>query len=242
MVPDDCDPPSAIAWYRRPAWLPQPRAHLRRRIGAIEGADVLGAFIASLMAEGRVEVSPEVPGADPDTAIEAAVMGLARRAGLECPGVAPQVDLAAAMQAIRVLYRACQVLVFRDMEVGGVPAIDADGPSGHWSIDVAFRHLPAVWKQAHARAAGDPLVAWIAEVVRPWPLSAVGIPLQPLPDPAPILDHPVLGRAYLDRCLAGCDGGRLGHPRMRSAVRAAIGAYPAILPSPVATIIAEAQP
>jgi hypothetical protein len=202
------------------------------------GLAMLESFLASLMAGDRIQVSPPEPGRSPESALGAAVVALDAQARAECPGVPPALDVDIADRAIRMLYRASQILVFRDTDVGDVPIIQGVGPSAHWSVDLGFRHLPNLWKQARARAAGDPFIAWIAAVVRPWPLSAVGIPITPLPDPSPILDHPALAREYLDRCLAaGQDW--LTHPQVRAAARTAIGAHPSLVPTTVASLVAE---
>lgn len=187
----------------------------------------LDALVAALLGTGRVQVSAAQLTAADDTTAAIAKLDAEARAG--CPGVAPTCDPALAGRALRVLVEACQLLVFRDREPGAVPVLAGTGPGAHWSVDLAFRHLPAVHRQARARAVDDPLLPWLEALVRPWPLSAVGITMASPPDPAVILDHPALAAEYLDRCVAAGDGVRLADARVQPRLAAALGGHPELV-------------
>lgn len=127
-------------------------------------------------------------------------------------------------------------MAYPDLEPGSPPAIAGSGASAHWSVDLAFRHLPALATLARARASADPLLLWIEALLQPWPLSAVGLTMATMPDPAPVLAHPALAAEYCDRCIAVADAGRLADPRLRSRLAAAIGSHPALVPAAAAIL------
>src|SRR5262245_59331591 len=80
----------------------------------------------------------------------------------------PAVALAAAEQVALACWR---LLTPEDVTPLKLPAREPVPPAAHLSADLTLRFLPAVHRRAKMRAAGDPLVADIAELLRHWPLS-----------------------------------------------------------------------
>src|SRR4051812_12480298 len=111
----------------------------------------LTTFLQSLLDHGRLRV------ARPDRVESAADLKSATRVlldfeqawRLEFPGEAPPLDQPAAIWAARMLYRAAQGAVFRDVDEGtlknglSLPCpTSCDAASLHYSVDLTFRFLP----------------------------------------------------------------------------------------------------
>jgi len=69
------------------------------------------------------------------------------------------------------------------------------------------------------------------KIARAWPLSSVGVAGVSDVDVDPFIDHPSLRRLYADRIVERRDASRLGDPRVRAAVREAIGAHDELVPA-----------
>ena len=190
-------------------------------------------FLQALFEHGRVRVG------SPDDAIstidgENAAAILAERHAAEraeYPGEIPPLDRAASRWAAEQFYRACQFAVYRDAGADRIAALlsppcpKAPAASRHVSVDLTFCFLPDLHRLASAASKDDPLCerlrGWAAE----WPLSSVGMPNVNPADVGDVLQHAGLRRRYLDRIIARRDRSRLNEPRVREAVRAALGAY-----------------
>jgi hypothetical protein len=176
----------------------------------------------------------QVPNAD--EAVEA-LESLDRQARLELAFEGPGLDLRAATWAANQLYRTCQLLVFRDGEPGAIrQALSAAGPEPVtpevvYSVDLTFRYLPDLMTLARAAASeGDPLVDTLLGLARAWPLSSVGMRDVGEVNVDAFRGHPALRQLYIDRIIARRDLSRLADPRVREAVREAIGLYPQLAP------------
>lgn len=160
----------------------------------------------------------------------------AEAAVLEFPGQPPPLDLAVALWAALVVYRGCQLAVYRELDEGAIdelllPACPAaETASRHYSADLAFVFLLDLIRQARAAAADDPLVGRLRELAAQWPLSSVGVSDLEPQNVAEIAADPGLLRQYVDRILAKKDWSRLKHPAVRAAAQQALGMHTALWP------------
>jgi MoxR-vWA-beta-propeller ternary system domain bpX4 len=162
-----------------------------------------------------------------------------RRYRLELPGEAPGLSAAAATWAAEMFIRACQCLVFREIDEAGVnerlsPRLNGKlDASAHYSVDLTFRLLPDLYHRAEAASRHDPLLTRLKEWADEWPLSSVGIAGSTPKQLDAILEHPSLRILYADRIIARKDIGRLNDPRARAAVLGAIGLHEELAPEVV---------
>ena len=197
------------------------------------------AFVHSLAETGRVSVPPD--DALPDD-VEAAVQELDAAAREEMAFTAPQLNPMVAAWALGLIYRACQALVFREIEATSVegtltaPCPRPPSPSVCYSADLSLRYLPDLLSLARGIAPSDPLVAGLTALSRAWPLSSVGTAGMEDVDVAAFVDHPSLRQLYVDRIIERGDVSRLKHPAVRAAVGEALGAYPDLAPRVAAAL------
>jgi len=195
-------------------------------------------FLTALFEHGRVTVAhPQEHVASDD--IEQAGRLLEERAGavtLEFPGLPPSLDVPAANWAGMMLYRGCQLAIYRELDAGAIdellalPCPDAAPASRHFSADLAFVFLPDLIRQAVRAAADDPLVTRLSALAAQWPLSSVGIAKVDPQHVDEIAAHPGLLQFYVDRILAKKDWPRLAHPAVKAAAQASLGAFVAQWP------------
>ena len=190
-------------------------------------------FVRSLVETGHVRVPPDE--AAPKN-VEEAVRELDGAARLELAFEPPALDPAAGAWALMRLYRACQALVFREIDASavshalGAPCPLPPSPAVCYSADLSLRYLPDVLSLARGIAPEDPLVAGLTVLAKAWPLSSVGVGGLDAADPAAFIDHAGLRQLYVDRIMERGDVSRLRHPIVRAAVQEALGAYPDLSP------------
>lgn len=140
-----------------------------------------------------------------------------------------------ALAALVVLYRACQLLVYRDLPEEAVAEAFAEAPppstepEAVWSVDLSYRYLPDLARLAVGLSPGDPLVAAIREQAARWPFSSVGMEAGAAGGIDSVLVHPGLRRIFLDRVVAAGDRGRAGRPEVAFLLREEAGAYAELL-------------
>ena len=191
------------------------------------------AFVRSLAEIGRVSVPPdEAMPADLAQAVDE--LDVAARG--EMAFDPPELNRESAAWALGLIYRACQALVFREIDAASVErALDAPCPqrpsaSVCYSADLSLRYLPDLLSLARGIAPDDPLVAGLTALARAWPLSSVGTAGLEDVDVSAFVDHPSLRQLYVDRIIERGDVSRLKHPALRAAVGEALGAYPDLAP------------
>jgi hypothetical protein len=194
----------------------------------------LALFLDALWEEGRVRVARPADLTNEERA-EAAerLAAMEKLVRTDAPADPPAFDPAAAIWAAEMLYRACQLAVFREYGAENVAAAFAEpcpsrpAPGAHYSVDLTFRFLPDLHRLTRQAAPGDPLVAQIAAWAAAWPLSSVGIAdVKVLDEPlAVVLSHTSLRQQYIDRMFARRAADRLDHPATREAAMAAIGLH-----------------
>lgn len=201
-------------------------------------------FVQDMLGSGRLKV-PRDP-AEPQN-LGGAVRELDRLARPDLPFDPPPLVPAVGEWALLRVYRACQALVHRDVGPDAVRAALAEpcpvppSPAACYSADLAFRVLPDLIGLARGVAADDPLVAGLEALARAWPLSSVGVAGLGDVDVRAFVEDPCLLRLYADRVIERADVSRTVHPRVRDAVRAAVGAFPDLAPKLAATVVIAAR-
>lgn len=207
----------------------------------------LAPFLSALFADGRVHVAAGDPAptdtkrADMELAgtdqVDAELLAFERDRRDDLPATPPAVELEAARYGALMLYRACQFLVFRDVDPETIQhelsreITGSLSPSSHYSVDLTLRYLPDVVRLACGASEEDPLVTELIRLSGQWPLSAVGISGAEAGDATAIVSDPCLLRLYVDRIIARQDLGRLNDEQVRAAAAQAIGAFPQLAPA-----------
>ncbi len=194
-------------------------------------------FLIALLENGKVRVDrPREEPAREIAGAEDVLRQMDGHARLEAPGDAPRLSLPAAVWGALTLYRGAQLLVHRDAsadfvkEAMSTPCPEKPSANVAWSVDLALRYLPDLLSLARGVAEDDPLVAELARIAGEWPLSSVGVREAEARDVSVLVGHPCLRRLYADRVLERRDLARLSDPRVREAVREAIGAHAEMWP------------
>jgi hypothetical protein len=194
----------------------------------------LDTFLRDLFDDGRVVVpAPEGDEGDGELAAAGAALdAFEHEWRLEFPGMAPVWRRDVALHGARLLYRAAQAAVFRDIDETAlrsgfdlVAPADLENASAHYSIDLTLRFLPDLTRMAQGAAANDPLVELLGTLACRWPLSSVGVAGVVPASIDVIAGHPGLLRLYVDRVLGSNDAARLTDERVAEAARQALGAH-----------------
>ncbi|MCC6738133.1 MAG: hypothetical protein IT452_03745 [Planctomycetia bacterium] len=194
----------------------------------------LPAYLNALREHGRAKVDPPRPigKRELDEALSV-LRAMDAEARAEAPAGAPPLAEAVALWAAGVAYGASQALVFRHLDAEVVKTLVAipappcaDGAAAAWSADLTLRILPDLVGLARGVSDKDPLIEAVLALARAWPLSSVGVRGLDGVAPGAAAEHPALLRIYADRVLERRDLSRLADPRVREAVREALGAHP----------------
>ena len=204
-------------------------------------------FIGQLALNGRAVVAA---GSDveADEAAWNALQELEARARMELVRDPPQLSRQAALWAAEQLYHACRFVACRDIHAREIESImdrrcpEPRGPSTDWSVDLHFRHLPALYRLARHLSQADPLVTALRELAGEWPLSSVGIPELSQRSIESFVEHDALRRLYADRIMAEADSSRLGDERVDDQLRIDLGAHRDAAPALAARLFPEAGP
>lgn len=198
----------------------------------------LGDWLGALAAGGELWVGPfEAPAPEVDAAARAVLRAAFDDAVEELAGTPPEFDADAAGWAAVSFFRACQLLVCRDVQAETVTRTLAEpcpvrrGPGTDFSVDLVFRFLPDLCERARRAAPGDALVVALTAWAREWPLSSPGVALEAPPRLETFADSPALWRLYLDRVAARRSDDRWRDPRVAAQLRADLGAWPELAPA-----------
>src|SRR5437867_9387461 len=131
----------------------------------------------------RVDAPGGAESAADEAALRAGIAQVEAHWRLELAGEpAPRV-MPVAVWAAQTIYRACQFLVYREIDPQAASEalaiacpLPPTSPEICYSADLALRVLPDVLTLARAASPDDPLVAALREIARRWPLSSVGEP------------------------------------------------------------------
>lgn len=192
----------------------------------------LSEFITNLYQVGKVTVVGEVS-AFSDEDLRVAIVQLKQiheTDAMNQPGQAPVFNSDAAAWGAIFLYRAIQLAMLRNLGEEAVqkllPAYPGTmTPETIFSVDLSLRHLPDLLNLSRGLAPKDPLVIRLHQVAYEWPFSSVGVPIDMSANIAPILAHPSLKAAYIDRIVATRDKFRLQHTAVRELVEGQMGEY-----------------
>lgn len=189
-------------------------------VGALNGAGVIRLANATRPSQ---EIEPLLP----------ILRDLHKQAELAFPGAAPPLHPEAAAWAFATLYRACQCMVFRAIDEATILSdlcayggSEPDSAAAAFSVDLAFQHLPEIYRLAKAASVNDPLVAKLETLAVQWPLSAVGVAGIACDLPEYLANHSGMRQYFTDRIIARGDYDRLNHPALIRCARQALGAYP----------------
>jgi hypothetical protein len=194
-------------------------------------------FLQSLMAGGVACVlAPGEPPDDLEWDVALEVVEASWR--LHVPAPVPPFDPATGRWAARLLYRACQFLLWRDAGAEMVkkalslsPPACPDEASRLYSADLCLRYLTSLLKHAERLSPDDVLVHELRRLAREWPLSSAGIPgLEPAPDLSVLMRHSGLRCLYTERLIAAGNPQLSADPAAANAVREALGAHPELAP------------
>jgi hypothetical protein len=194
------------------------------------------AFWKALQESGQVVVDVAMPRAS--DALEALILETDASWRLELAVAPPALLVPVAVWAALRVYRACQFLVYREIEPEVIekeftvssPAEAGSSSAVCYSADLAFRILPELVAQARGLSDDDPLVANLLKLAREWPLSSVGVGDLGEIDISPFIEDSCLRRLYVDRIIQRSDLSRLRDPRISAEARAALGAYHQLAP------------
>jgi hypothetical protein len=196
----------------------------------------LTAFISSLINKGEVTVAPAIIPFAPDD-IRTAGIHLQQYYdddSTDMPGQAPAYDPEAALWAACYLYRAIQFIQIRrlgeaEIRMHLLPFTGARTPSAIYAADLTLRYMPGLFQLAKGLSPEDPLVKELEIMAAQWPLSLADTPAIVPEDLSPILQHPSLKMAYIDRIIQARDIRKCSHRECLPLVREALGAHTAIL-------------
>ena len=193
----------------------------------------LSEFIAALQSSGRfvfetvsLTVGPED---EADAVLE--LESLDQRRRLQMAFEAPPVNREQASWSLIQMYRAAQLLVFRDAAEDDVRAalqIPCPGVIGavrSYSADLGLRWLPKLHHQAKRLSPNDPLTSCLEQIAADFPLSSIGMTVgQAIPtgELDLVWNNPSLRTLYVDRVIATKDAERLRDDRVREAVADAV--------------------
>jgi hypothetical protein len=189
-------------------------------------------FLRQLAERSHVEVGAFESGEGDLAEAESTLQEMAEQLRLELAFDPPALSVRPAVWAAQRLYRGAQFLVFREEGPDSLEKAlhatcpEAPSPSVCFSVDLSFRFLPDLVRLARAVARDDPLVLALMRLAREWPLSSVGVPEVGPVDTGPFWNDPCLRQLCVDRIIARGDAGRLTDPRVRDALKAAVGLYP----------------
>lgn len=204
----------------------------------------LATFLSELFEHGRVRVDEPTPtptglrppAAEDRAAAEAVLRQRDDAVRLDFPGDPPPFDPNLALWSAEQFYRACQFTVYRDVPAEVVVAVlTAPCPAAplaaqHYHVDLTFRFLPDLMRLARSAAENDPLCEQLKDWANRWPLSSVGMAGAEPDANEPAWDDAGLLRLYVDRVIGARDMSRLSDPRVRRAMRAALGFYDRLAP------------
>ena len=196
-------------------------------------------FLRQLFDHGRVTVEQEVHPKVDAAAVNELLTVYEAAYRQQLPAEMPALHLEAATYGAAMLYRAAQLLIYREASAEdvartlhlGAAAGTSNSAGDQYSVDLCLHFLPDLVRLARAAAQDDPLVARLLQLGACWPLSSVGIAGVVLDDVSlrrigELSQHPGLWRLYIDRVMLTGDAARLVHEPTKFAAKAAIGAFP----------------
>ena len=214
-------------------------------------------FLDDLLHTGEVRLESElVPTEDELSRGTELLVDFERTWRMDLPSNVPPYSPAAGTWAAKMLFRAAQLLMFRDIPATEVERSFTDPPppddqslESHYSVDLTFRFLPDLTNFSQAVATDDPLSIQLQRWCHQWPISSVGVRAwknqhaesnQTNADASTsdaseddcqlnltgFIDDPCLLQIYVDRILSRKDRSRINHPKIINEIKRIAGAHP----------------
>jgi hypothetical protein len=149
----------------------------------------------------------------------------------EYPKGAPAFHADAALWAAVLIYRASQLLLYREQKSVQLNELfprfaETRDPAVILSADLTLRFLPSVLEKATEIDPEDALIGILKNVAADWDYSAVGSNIEsPLNDFQLAGKIPLLQKLYVDRVIAVRDKKLAAHPLINQHIRRALGLY-----------------
>lgn len=173
---------------------------------------------------------PEIPAHEWEE-VKQFLQGEYERERKEHPSGAPAFNADAAMWAALLIYRASQLLLYREqksilLDALFPPFAGTRDLSAILSADLTLRFIPSVLEQAHNIDPEDALIPILKKFAGEWDYSAIGSNAEsPLNDFQLAGRVPLLLKLYVDRIIAVRDKKLAEHPEVNRQVRIALGLY-----------------
>ena len=187
-------------------------------------------FLSRIHAPERLAVGPHFDLAT--DGLPQALQQLDEMVRIDGPTELPDYDPAAGAWGVARLHAACVLLAHRDLDAAAIEQHlsvacphSLQEPATHYSVDLAMRHLPDLWRLARSSSMVPPLAKALRRLAASWPLSSVGIEqLGPVED-SPLLANAGLRRMYVERILRRQDRERTQNPAVPAAVEVGINEH-----------------
>jgi len=194
-------------------------------------------FLTNLFEDGAVSLPQPIAISPEELQAGAEVIAANERIRrIEFPNEAPAFYPESASWAAVRFFRACQFLLYRELDAAemseafGESLAGPHTPEVHYSVDIIFQYLPDLLRFSKSESADDPLNTHLINWARQWPLSSVGISGLENCDISGFEADAGMLQLYADRIIATADCSRLESPTARTAVTAALGMYPEFAP------------
>ncbi|MBP9136445.1 MAG: hypothetical protein KBF31_05505 [Chitinophagales bacterium] len=147
------------------------------------------------------------------------------------PFSTPKYDAESALWAAKIVYTACQILLYREHKEAELtdllPAFTQPiTTEAILSADLCLRFLPQILAEAKLIDPEDYLIPILESILNQWHYSGIGIPLSLKNlDFELIFSNPCLEQLYIDRVIDKKDKKRAELPQMLEKIRATLGNY-----------------
>lgn len=147
------------------------------------------------------------------------------------PFSTPKYDAESALWAAKIVYTACQILLYREHKEAELtdllPAFTQPiTTEAILSADLCLRFLPQILAEAKLIDPEDYLIPILESILNQWHYSGIGIPLSLKNlDFELIFSNPCLEQLYIDRVIDKKDKKRAELPQMLEKIRATLGIY-----------------
>ena len=147
------------------------------------------------------------------------------------PFSTPKYDAESALWAAKIVYTACQILLYRENKEAELtdllPAFTQPiTTEAILSADLCLRFLPQILAEAKLIDPEDYLIPILESILKQWHYSGIGIPLSLKNlDFELIFSNPCLEQLYIDRVIDKKDKKRAELPQMLEKIRATLGNY-----------------
>jgi hypothetical protein len=147
------------------------------------------------------------------------------------PFSTPKYDAESALWAAKIVYTACQILLYREHKESELTDLlplftQPITSEAILSADLCLRFLPQIMAEAKLIDLEDHVIPILESILQQWHYSGIGIilVLEDL-DFDPIFSNPCLEQLYIDRVIEKKDRKRAELPQILEKIRATLGNY-----------------